>query len=83
VKADEGVKVGGSFGAGIHIFITDWVSLNLEVQDIVLRNNPAGLNSTLTEAIPKIDRKDGKVNHHATLNLGASFYVPFRAKRSR
>ncbi|MFO0633819.1 MAG: hypothetical protein U0168_13300 [Nannocystaceae bacterium] len=35
VKADKGVKVGGSFGAGLNLFLTDWVSLNLEIQDIV------------------------------------------------
>lgn len=83
VKADTGVKVGGSFGAGVHMFITDWVALNLEVQDIVTSNNLAGLNTTVTDIPPRVNKDDKDVFHNVTLQLGAKFYIPFKAKRTK
>ncbi len=83
VKPDTGVKVGGSFGAGINLFLTDWVALNLEFQDIVTRNNIAGLNTTVTDIPPRVDKSDKDVFHNVTFQLGATFYIPFKAKRTK
>jgi len=83
VKADTGVKVGGSFGAGINLFLTDWVALNLEFQDIVTRNNIAGLNTTVSDIPPRVDKADKDVFHNVTFQLGATFYIPFKAKRTK
>jgi hypothetical protein len=43
VDPDDGVKLGASFGGGVNLFASNFVSINLEVQDIVTRNNLAGL----------------------------------------
>ncbi len=83
VVADVGVKLGPSFGGGLHLFITDWVSINLELQDIVTRNNLTGLNATVADVPPAVDKRDKNFNHNVTLQLGATFYIPFRAKRSK
>ena len=83
VKADTGVKVGGSFGAGVNLFLTDWVALNLEIQDIVTSNNLAGLNTTITDVPPVVDKDDKDVFHNVTMQLGAKFYIPFKAKRTK
>lgn len=83
VKADKGVKVGGSFGLGFHLFFTDWVALNVEVQDIVTRNNLTGLNATVNDAPPVINNRDKDVFHNVTFQLGATFYFAPKAKRSR
>lgn len=83
VDPDTGVKVGGSFGAGVHLFITDWVSINLEIQDIVTANNLAGLNTTIDDIPPVVDRRDRDAFHNVTLQLGAKFYIPFKAKRTK
>lgn len=82
VKADTGVHLGGSFGAGMHIFITDWVSMNLEFQDIVTRNNLTGLNATIGDVPRVVDNNDKNAFHNVTFQLGATFYMPFKAKRS-
>jgi outer membrane beta-barrel protein len=82
VSADTGVKVGGSFGAGLHVFITDWVAINMEIQDILIRNNLTGLNATI-ESPPRVDNDDKDLFHNVTLQLGATFYFPFKAKRTR
>jgi len=83
VKADDGVKVGGSFGAGVNVFLSDWVALNLEVQDIVTSNNLAGLNATFDDIPPVVERADSNAFHNVTMQLGARFYIPFRAKRTK
>ncbi len=83
VKADTGVKIGGSFGAGVNLFLTDWVALNLEIQDIVTSNNLAGLNTTVTDVPPVVDKNDKDVFHNVTMQLGARFYIPFKAKRTK
>jgi outer membrane beta-barrel protein len=82
VKAEEGVKVGGSFGGGLHLFITDWVSINPEIHDIVVSQNIAGLNATITDVPPVVDNTDRVAVHNVTFNLGVTFYFPPRAKRS-
>lgn len=86
VRADTGFRVGGSFGAGVHLFITDWLSLNPEIHDIVVGHNDAGLNATINDVPPVVDnsaRGDRVTRHNVTFNLGLTFYVPPKAKRSR
>jgi len=83
VSADEGVKVGGSFGGGINLFAgVPWVSINLEIQDIVTGVNLAGLNTTVDDVPPRVNGSDRDVFHNVTFQLGARFYFPFKPKRS-
>lgn len=82
VQADDKVKVGPSFGGGINIFLADFASINLDVQDIMTYNNPAGLNVTTDDNPPKIDRADNNWNHNVMFSLGVTFYFPPKAKRS-
>jgi outer membrane beta-barrel protein len=86
VKADTGFRVGGSFGAGLHLFITDWLSLNPEIHDIVVGHNDAGLNATITDVPPRVNNTsngDRVVRHNVSFNLGLTFYILPKAKRSR
>jgi hypothetical protein len=83
VKADTGIKVGPSFGGGIHIFLADFAAINVDVQDIMSLNNMAGLNSTTTDVPPKVDKKDANWNHNVMMSLGVTFYFPPKAKRSQ
>jgi len=82
VKPDTGVKVGASFGGGFHVFLADWAAVNLDVQDILVRNNPSGLNATTTDVPPVVDKKDKNWNHNVMMTLGVTFYFPPKAKRS-
>lgn len=87
VSPDTGVRVGGSFGAGLHLFITDWMSINPEVHDIVVAHNDAGLNATITDVPPVVTNggngSDRVARHNVSFNLGFAFYLPPKAKRSR
>jgi len=82
VKADTGIKVGPSFGGGIHIFVADFAAINVDVQDIMSLNNIAGLNSTTTDVPPTVDKSDRNWNHNVMMSLGVTFYFPPKAKRS-
>ncbi|MEZ4383412.1 MAG: hypothetical protein R3A79_18930 [Nannocystaceae bacterium] len=86
VSPDTGVKVGPSFGGGLHVFMADWASLNIEVQDIMSLNNIAGLNRTTTDILDNgrvvVDKNDRNWNHNVTVQLGVKFYLPPKAKRS-
>lgn len=86
VKQDNGIRMGGSMGAGIHIFVSDWFSINPEIQDIIVRHNDTGLNKT-REIYPIVQNDnlagtDRKVRHNLTFRLGLNFYFPPKAKRS-
>jgi outer membrane beta-barrel protein len=83
VGADTGVRVGGSFGGGLNLFLTNWVAINLEIQDIVVGVNLTGLNATIDEINPVVDRRDRDVFHNVTFQLGARFYLPPKAKRGK
>jgi outer membrane beta-barrel protein len=83
VNADTGVRVGGSFGGGLNLMLTDWVALNLEIQDIVVAVNLTGLNATIDEINPVVDRRDRDVFHNVTFQLGARFYLPPKIKRGK
>lgn len=83
VSADTGVKVGGSFGAGVNLMVADWIAVNLEIQDIVTSNNLAGLNTTFDDIPPVVNKDDKDVFHNVTMQVGARFYIPFKAKRTK
>jgi outer membrane beta-barrel protein len=87
VKADDGFRLGGSFGAGLHLFITDWLAINPEVHDIIVAHNDAGLNATITDVPPRVQNggngSDRVARHNVSFNLGFAFYLPPKAKRSR
>lgn len=82
-KSEQGVKVGGSVGGGIHLFLNEWVSINPEIHDIIISHNPAGLNATVSDVPPQVTNKDRVITHNLMFNLGVTFYLPPRAKRSR
>ncbi len=82
VSADTGIKVGPSFGGGIHVFLADWAAINVDIQDIMSNNNLAGLNSTTTDVPPKVDKGDRNWNHNVMMGIGVTFYLPPKAKRS-
>jgi hypothetical protein len=83
VSAEEGVKIGGSFGGGLHLFLAKWVSLDFEIQDIVVGVNLTGLNRTVRDIPPVVNADDRFVFHNVTLQVGPKFYFPFKAKRTK
>lgn len=80
VVAQTGTKIGPSFGGGVHIFVTDWMAINTEVQNVLYKHNDTGFSSN-REVFPIVDSKDNAWRHNITWRLGFSFYLPGKAKR--
>lgn len=80
VKAQVGTKIGPSFGGGVHIFVTDWMAINSEVQDVLYKHNDTGFSSN-REVFPIVNADDNAWRHNITVRLGFSFYLPVKAKR--
>jgi outer membrane beta-barrel protein len=38
----SGMKVGGMIGVGAHLYFTDWLGLQLELRDYIVKANPGG-----------------------------------------
>jgi outer membrane beta-barrel protein len=72
-----GMKIGPTFVLGAHAFLNDFVALNLEVRDTVVRNNPAGRdeNGDLVA-----DQHDLSWDHNYVLGLNVTFFLPSQAK---
>ncbi|TPV93994.1 MAG: outer membrane beta-barrel domain-containing protein [Myxococcales bacterium FL481] len=82
VDAQVGTRTGPAFGAGFHIFLTDWLAVNPEFQDIIVRQNIAGLNATVGEIPIQVNGEDRTIVHNANFSLGFTVYLPPRAKRT-
>ncbi|HEY3355477.1 MAG TPA: outer membrane beta-barrel domain-containing protein [Polyangia bacterium] len=87
----KGFRPGGTYGVGFHLFFNNWIALNVELRDTVVRDNLAGraitwnpvqgADGTLTP--PKTNASDVSWDHIFVVFIGASFYLPASADISR
>jgi len=71
-----GLKVGPTFGAGMHTFLGDFVSLNLEFRDIMVKNNAAGRD---TNGDMLVDDDDQSIGHNFMVGLALTLFLPSEA----
>jgi outer membrane beta-barrel protein len=71
-----GMKPGGTFGGGIHSFFNDFLALNLELRDVLIKDNPAGrdVNGDLG-----VDNNDLTWTSHLMASLSLTVYFPSTA----
>ncbi|HET6146856.1 MAG TPA: outer membrane beta-barrel domain-containing protein [Polyangia bacterium] len=74
--AVTGLKLGPTFGVGVHSFINQFLALNLELRDIFAQNNAAGRDVNGDMRVDNNDLGWGST-YIATLNL--AFYLPSTA----
>jgi outer membrane beta-barrel protein len=67
-----GMKLGPTFGVGIHTFLGDFVSLDVEFRDLMVRNNPAGRDSN-GDRLVNSDDESWRNNFMIGLNLTLFF----------
>lgn len=72
----SGMKVGGTFGAGFHSFFNNFLALNVEVRDLLIKDNPAGrdVNGDMFA-----DNGDLTWTSHLMASLGLTVYFPLTA----
>jgi outer membrane beta-barrel protein len=74
-----GLKVGANFGVGMHTFINDFLSINVELRDILLPNNPAGRDET-GDLVANDDDLKWRSNFMVGVNL--TLFLPSTARIS-
>jgi outer membrane beta-barrel protein len=71
-----GLKLGANFGLGIHTFLNDFISLNVEFRDILLKNNPAGRDETGDNVA---DGEDLSWDSNYMVGLNLTLFLPSKA----
>jgi outer membrane beta-barrel protein len=72
----SGFKPGGTAGVGLHMFIKQWLALNVELRDIVARINPSGRDVN-GDLLARTDDIGWGSTYIVTTNL--SVYLPSAA----
>ena len=76
---NDGSKVGGYLGGGIHVFLSNWAALDLTVRDYLFQDNPSGLDF---DADLVVTDDDNRFLNHLFMGVGVSFFLPPTARRT-
>jgi outer membrane beta-barrel protein len=74
-----GMKVGANFGVGMHTYFNDFISMNLEARDIIIRNNPSGRDESGDRVA---DGEDLTWDSNYMVGLSFTFFLPPTARIS-
>lgn len=77
---NSGTQFGLYLGGGIHVFLQDWIALDLTVRDYAFSDNPSGADFNADLAVTS---DDSRFLHHIFAGFGASIMLPPKAKRTR
>ncbi len=76
---NDGFKPGLYLGGGIHVFLNDWIALDLTVRDYLFTDNPSGLDFDADLAVTE---DDNRFLNHLFMGIGVSFLLPSEVKRT-
>ncbi len=76
---NSGNKVGLYLGGGVHVFLNDFLALDLTVRDYAFSDNPSGADFNADLFVSK---DDSRFIHHLFFGAGLSIMLPFNAKRT-
>jgi outer membrane beta-barrel protein len=79
-KANVGTELMGNFGVGAHAFLSHWMALNLELRDLLYRNNASGRD---VNGDGVTDANDLELTNNWIFSLNFQFFLPGKAKISR
>lgn len=77
---NSGNRLGVYLGAGIHVFLNDYLALDLTVRDYLFSDNPSGADY---DANRFVSDSDSRFLNHLFMGVGLSVMLPFKAKRTR
>ena len=77
---NSGFRPGLYLGGGIHVFVNDFLALDLAVRDYAFKDNPSGADFNADLAVQD---NDSRFLHHLFVGVGLSVMVPFKVKRTR
>ena len=77
---NSGQRLGLYLGGGIHVFMNDFVALDLTVRDYVFDDNPSGADFDARDQAVTSD--DSRFVHHLFFGVGVSIMLPTKVKRT-
>jgi len=82
---NNGSRVGLYLGGGIHVFLNDFIALDLTVRDYAFSDNPSGADYNADLFVGKNDATgddDNRFLHHLFFGAGISIMFPTTVKRT-
>ena len=76
---NAGVRIGGMFGVGSHLFFNQWFGLNIELRDYLAASNPAGLD---VDGNRVLNASDETLGNNLFVSVGVTIMLPPTAKIS-
>lgn len=76
---NDGNRFGLYLGGGIHVFLNNWLALDLTVRNYLFSNNPSGLDTNFDYFVSE---KDNQLQNHLFLGVGLSVFFPMRPERT-
>lgn len=77
---NNGSRYGLYVGGGIHVFLSDFIALDLTVRDYAFTDNPSGADYNADRFVSD---DDNRFLHHMFFGLGLSMMFPATAKRTK
>jgi outer membrane beta-barrel protein len=77
---NSGTRVGLYLGGGIHVYLNDFIGLDLTVRDSAFNDNPSGADF---DANLFVDDKDSRFIHHLFMGVGLSIMFPMTVQRTQ
>ena len=82
---NAGSRVGLYLGGGIHVFLSDFIALDLTIRDYAFSDNPSGADYNADLFVGKNDMTgddDNRFLHHLFFGAGVSIMFPTTVKRT-
>jgi outer membrane beta-barrel protein len=76
---NNGQRLGLYLGFGIHVFLNDFIALDLTVRDYAFDDNPSGADFNADRAVTD---EDSRFLHHLFVGVGLSIMFPTKVKRT-
>jgi outer membrane beta-barrel protein len=77
---NDGLKVGIYLGGGVHVFLSEWLALDLSFRDYWFQDNPSGLDFDADLAVTE---DDARFLNHFFAGVGVSVFLPTTPDRTR
>ncbi|HWO22882.1 MAG TPA: hypothetical protein VNO30_29180 [Kofleriaceae bacterium] len=77
---NSGQRLGLYLGGGIHVFLNDFIALDLTIRDYAFSDNPSGADFDAKDQAVTSD--DNRFVHHLFFGAGLSIMLPMKVKRT-
>lgn len=77
---NSGGRLGLYLGGGIHVFLNDFIALDLTVRDYAFTDNPSGADFDAKDQA--VTSNDSRFVHHLFFGAGISIMFPMKVKRT-